>query len=30
MGATYYIGDVLKVLSALPENSVDLVLSSPP
>jgi hypothetical protein len=30
MTATYYIGDVLEVLPKLPENSVDLILTSPP
>lgn len=30
MSATYYVGDVLEVLPTLPQNSVDLILSSPP
>lgn len=30
MGATYMLGDVREVLATLPDNSVDLVLTSPP
>jgi hypothetical protein len=30
MTATFYVGDVLEVLAKLPDDSVDLVLSSPP